>query len=49
MRVTLWAVLGIVLLLLGVPLALAIPGGNAVVGAAVAFLLVAVVEWRFSD
>lgn len=45
MAVGLWAVLGVVLLLLGLPLAFFAPVGGYAVGAGVAFLIVALVEW----
>ena len=45
MAVGLWAVLGLVLVLLGLPLAFFTAIGGEAVAAGVAFLIVATVEW----
>lgn len=45
MGVSLWAVLGIVLVLLGLALLVEFPEGAYAIGAGFAFLVVAAVEW----
>jgi hypothetical protein len=45
MSVPLWGVLGVVLVLIGIPLTFAAPAANYVVGAGIAFLIVAASQW----
>lgn len=48
MAVSIWAVLGVVLVLIGIPLTFAGPAGNYVLGAGGAFLIVAVSQWAWN-
>lgn len=43
--VTIWGVLGVVLLLIGLPIWIVYSWGNYLIGAAAAFLIVALCQW----